>query len=95
MLKCSFFKKKIFPCLQEYVIIAPSPKKKRVFTEHQKEIMRSRRSGDQALLPCFVSPVCYFGRFSNRKEIYKQAKTKKKLENDEIFSTVESSSGRI
>ncbi|KAJ7390049.1 DNA-binding protein rif1 [Desmophyllum pertusum] len=27
---------------QEYVMIAPSPKKKRVLTEHQKEIMRSR-----------------------------------------------------
>ncbi|XP_022791524.1 telomere-associated protein RIF1-like isoform X3 [Stylophora pistillata] len=27
---------------QEYVMIAPSPKKKRVLTEHQKEILRSR-----------------------------------------------------
>jgi len=42
-------------------MIAPSPKKKRVLTEHQKEIMRSRRSVNQPVLPFLVFPVCYFG----------------------------------
>ena len=35
-------------------MIAPSPKKKRVLTEHQKEIMRSRRSGKQPELTFLV-----------------------------------------
>lgn len=41
-------------------MIAPSPKKKRVLTEHQKEIMRSRRSGSEPELPFLVFPVSCF-----------------------------------
>lgn len=43
-------------------MIAPSPKKKRVLTEHQKEIMRSRRSGKQPELTFLVFPVSCFER---------------------------------
>ena len=45
-------------------MIAPSPKKKRVLTEHQKDIMRSRRSGKQPELTFLVFPVSCL----NRKE---------------------------
>ena len=31
--------------LQDYVAIAPSPKKKRLLTEHQKDVMRTKRYG--------------------------------------------------